>query len=150
MRHSSVAVENSIEFINVTEINPLISKCNIKVCYVGDTPNRNKSIITKEAAMKMAPSLRGCAIVGFYNEEKEDFEEHNRTISVSNGRFEIKDAIYPKNTAAAIPLAVAAVPPVKAPIKPSDFIFSITPFASKLPNPVRGTVAPQPAKSTSF
>ena len=52
--------------------------------------------------------------------------------------------------AAAIPPAAAAVPPVNAPINPSCFTFSIAPFASKLPKPVRGTVAPQPAKSTNF
>ena len=32
--------------------------------------------------------------------------------------FETRDAIYPKNTAAAMPPAAAAVPPVKAPSKP--------------------------------
>jgi len=55
------------------------------VCYVGDGPNRNKSIITKDVAKKMAPSLRGAAIVGYYNELKEDYEEHNRVIDISNG-----------------------------------------------------------------
>ena len=34
-------------------------------------------------------------IVGFYNSEKEDFEEHNRMIDISNGRFEIKDTTRP-------------------------------------------------------
>ena len=43
----------------------------------------------------MANSLPGCPIVGFYNEEKEDFEEHNRIIDVSNGKFEIKDTTRP-------------------------------------------------------
>jgi len=48
------------------------------VCYVGDTANRNKSIITKDTAREMAPSLRGCPIVGFFSEGADDFEEHNR------------------------------------------------------------------------
>ena len=43
----------------------------------------------------MANSLPGCPIVGFYNEEKEDFEEHNRIIDISNGKFEIKDTTRP-------------------------------------------------------
>lgn len=64
--------------------------------------------------------------------------------------FAINDAIYPKKTAAAIPPAAAAVPPVNAPIKPICPAFSIAPLASKLPNPVKGTVAPAPAKSTNF
>jgi len=79
MKHSSVLKLNSpIEFIESTKISPFVSKVQIKVCYVGDDPNRNRSIITKDTAKKMAPSLRGCPIVGFYNEKDEDFEEHNR------------------------------------------------------------------------
>ena len=62
--------------------------------------------------------------------------------------FEIKDAIYPKNTAAAIPPAAAVVPPVNAPTKPISWTFCTAPLASKFPNPVKGTVAPAPAKST--
>ena len=68
--HKSVCLDSPIEFINITPLNPLISKCQIKVCYVGDEPNRNKSIITKEVAKQMANSLPGCPIVGFFNEEK--------------------------------------------------------------------------------
>lgn len=64
--------------------------------------------------------------------------------------LETRDAIYPKNTAAAIPPAAAAVPPVNAPIKPFSCTFLIAPLASKFPKPVKGTVAPAPAKSTSF
>ena len=93
--HNSVRMETPCEFINVTPINPLISKCQIKVCYVGDKPNRNRSIITKEVAKQMANSLPGCPIVGFFNEEKGDFEEHNRIIDISNGKFEIKDTTRP-------------------------------------------------------
>ena len=83
------------EFINVKPLNPLISKCEIKVCYVSDEPNRNGSIITKEVARDMANSLPGSPIVGFYNEEKGDFEEHNRIIDISNGQFKIKDTTRP-------------------------------------------------------
>lgn len=64
--------------------------------------------------------------------------------------FETKDAIYPKNIAADIPAAAALVPPIKAPMKPFEPASVIAPFASKLPNPVRGTVAPQPAKSITY
>ena len=95
MVHKSIKLNTPVEFVNITPFNPLISKCEIKVCYVSDEPNRNNSIITKEAATKMANSLPGCPIVGFYNEEKEDFEEHNRIIDISNGKFEIKDTTKP-------------------------------------------------------
>jgi len=95
MQHTSIRLDTPIELINVTPLNPLISKCQIKVCYVGDTPNRNKSIITKDVARQMANSLPGSPIVGFYNEAKGDFEEHNRVIDISNGEFKIKDTTRP-------------------------------------------------------
>ena len=95
MRHTSIKLDTPCEFINVTPVNPLISKCEIKVCYVSDKPNRNRSIITKEVATQMANSLPGSPIVGFYNEDKEDFEEHNRVIDISNGEFKIKDTTRP-------------------------------------------------------
>ena len=88
-------MDTPIEFINITPINPLISKCQIKVCYVGEEPNRNGSIITKEVARDMANSLPGSPIVGFFNEDKQDFEEHNRVIDISNGEFKIKDTTRP-------------------------------------------------------
>ena len=88
-------MDTPIEFINITPINPLISKCQIKVCYVGEEPNRNGSIITKEVAKGMANSLPGSPIVGFFNEDKQDFEEHNRVIDISNGEFKIKDITRP-------------------------------------------------------
>ena len=95
MQHTSVKLETPCEFINVTPLNPLISKCQIKVCYVSDEPNRNKSIITKEVAKTMANSLPGSPIVGYFNEAKGDFEEHNRIIDISNGQFRIKDNTRP-------------------------------------------------------
>ena len=68
MMHSSIPV-GGCEFINITPINPLISKCQIKVCYVSDLPNRNGTIITKEFATKLANSLPGSPIVGYYNND---------------------------------------------------------------------------------
>ena len=84
-----------IEVLEFEAINPLISKCQIKVCYVGEEPNRNHSIITKEVAKDLGKTLPGCPIVGFYNENTGDFEEHNRTIDISNGKFQIKDTTRP-------------------------------------------------------
>ena len=93
--HTSIKLDTPVEFINITPLNPLISKCQIKVCYVGDEPNRNRSIITKETAKQMANSLPGCPIVVLFNEDKNDFEEHNRIIDISNGQFKIKDTTRP-------------------------------------------------------
>ena len=93
--NTSIKLNSPCELINVTPLNPLISKCQIKVCWVGDEPNRNGSVITKETALKMANTLPGSPIVGYYNEGDGDFEEHNRIIDISNGKWEIKDTTRP-------------------------------------------------------
>lgn len=74
--HRSIATIDAPEFINLQplDINPMMSKCEIKVLYVGG--NRNHSYITKEVATEMAKTLRGAPIVGYYKEEKEDFADH--------------------------------------------------------------------------
>lgn len=84
-----------IELINIVPFNPLISKCQIKVCWVGDQPNRNKSIITKDVAKEMANSLPGSPIVGYYNENTGDFEEHNKIIEIAGGKFRLKPTTRP-------------------------------------------------------
>ena len=80
MMHQSIATISSPEFINLEplDINPLMSKCEIKVLYVGE--NRNHSYITKDVAAEMAKTLRGAPIVGYYKEEKEDFADHGEQI----------------------------------------------------------------------
>lgn len=95
MKHTSVIAGAPCEFIDVKPLNPLISKCHIKVCYVSDKPNRNGSVITKEVATKMANSLPGSPIVGLYNEATEDFEEHSRSIEISGDKWEVKELTKP-------------------------------------------------------
>ena len=95
MKHSSIKLSTPCEIINVTPLNPLISKCQIKVCYVGEEPNRNSSVITKEVARNLANSLPGSPIVGYYNEEEKDYEEHNRELIIKDGKFVVKDTTRP-------------------------------------------------------
>ena len=96
MPHVSINMDDMpIEVLEFEAINPLISKCQIKVCYVGNEPNRNHSIITKDVAREIGKTLPGSPIVGYYNEEKEDFEEHNRIIEISNGKFQVKETTKP-------------------------------------------------------
>lgn len=78
----SVATIDSPEFINLepVDINPLMSKCDIKVLYVGQ--NRNRSCITKEVATQMSKTLRGCPIAGYYIENKEDFGDHGDQVII--------------------------------------------------------------------
>ena len=91
--HISIPKDAYCEFVNIEPINnTLWARCQIKVCYVSNEPNRNGSIITKEVARNMANSLPGCPIVGFYNKDKQDFEGHNRIISISGDNFTIEDA----------------------------------------------------------
>ena len=93
--NTSIKLNTPCELIDVTPLNPLISKCQIKVCYVGEEPNRNKSVITKDVAVKMANSLPGSPIVGFYNETTEDFEEHNQVIEIKGGNLIFKENTVP-------------------------------------------------------
>ncbi len=89
--HTSVRLESPIEFLNITPYNPLISRCEIKVCYVGDQANRNKSIITKAVATEMANSLPGSPIVGYWDEETKDFVSHSKILEVKDGQLVLKD-----------------------------------------------------------
>lgn len=80
--HQSVATIDSPEFINLQplDINPLMSKCEIKVLYIGE--NRNRSFITKEVATEMSKTLRGAPIVGYYKDENQDFRDHGDQIII--------------------------------------------------------------------
>lgn len=97
MKHISVPIDQSCEFINlVPQSNPLISKCLIKVCYVDDSnPNRNMSVISKETAKKLARGLPGSPIVGFYNQDKKDFEEHSKILRLEDGEWKLSDLTRP-------------------------------------------------------
>ena len=78
--HRSIATIDAPQFINLQplDINPMMSKCEIKVLYIG--ANRNHNYITKEVATEMAKTLRGAPIVGYYKEEKEDFADHGEQV----------------------------------------------------------------------
>lgn len=80
----SVATIDSPEFINLKpmDLNPLMSKCEVKVLYVG--LNRNNSYIDKATATEMSKTLRGCPIVGQYTEDKGDFEDHGDQVIINS------------------------------------------------------------------
>lgn len=92
--YTSIPIENSVELINIREDNPNVSYCQIKVLYIGD--NRNHTSISKEVAWKMGSKLPGSPIVGYYNFDSQDFEEHNRDIQIKdNGTFALIDMTKP-------------------------------------------------------
>lgn len=95
MRHISIPLNSTCEFLEAAPISPSISKVQIKVCYVGDEANRNGSIITKDAATEMAKSLPGCPIVGLFNADKGDFEEHSRKLTITNDSCTFEDLTKP-------------------------------------------------------
>ena len=80
-----------MEYIKGTQVSPLISKGICKVCYVGQQPNRNHTVITKDVATEMGRKLPGSPVVGYFNQDTKDFEGHNREIIVKDGKFEIVD-----------------------------------------------------------
>ena len=96
LRNRSVATIDSPEFINLAPdaINPGISKCEIKVLYLGK--NRNGSFIDKNTAIQMANSLPATPIVAAYNEDKEDFGDHGEVLHIEDGeiRFSCKTVPY--------------------------------------------------------
>ena len=80
--HQSVATLDNPEFINLEplDISPMISKCEIKVMYLGK--NRNRTMMTKDVATDMAKTLRGNPIVGCYKEDVGDFRDHGEKITI--------------------------------------------------------------------
>ena len=78
--YQSIATINAPEFINLQplDINPLMSKCEIKVLYLGN--NRNGTSISRAAAIDMAKTLRGAPIVGYYKKDKGDFFDHGEQV----------------------------------------------------------------------
>lgn len=91
--HVSLPIEDSIQFINATSVNPLINHCQIKVLYVGE--NRNKTVISREVAEEMGRHLAGCPIVGRFLEDEQDFEQHSRDIEIKDGKFTLIDLTKP-------------------------------------------------------
>ena len=93
--NKSIATIDSPEFINLQplDINPLMSKCEIKVCYVGD--NRNHSYASKDTLREMSKTLRGAPIVGYFKEEKNDFHDHGDKITIQDGEIRFESLTRP-------------------------------------------------------
>ena len=98
LRNQSVPVStvDNVEFINLSpsDISPLVSKCEIKVMYVGK--NRNGSYIDRQTAVDMAKTLRSVPIVGCYKEDLQDFGDHGEVLTIEDGevKFSCKTVPY--------------------------------------------------------
>ena len=93
--HRSVATIDSPEFLNLQplDLNPLMSKCEIKVLYIG--ANRNRTYISKEVATKIGENLRGAPIVGYYRDTKEDFTDHGEKIIIDDEGIKFECQTFP-------------------------------------------------------
>ena len=82
--HQYIATIDSPEFLNLSplDINPLMSKCDIKVFYVGE--NRNRTFINESVAAEIGKTLRGAPIVGYYKNNKEDFADHGEKVIIDD------------------------------------------------------------------
>ena len=95
MQHTSISMNAPIEVIEVKPFNPLISKCKLKAFYVSDEANRNGTVIDKETAKKIANSIPGSPIVGYYNESDQDFEGHKQIFEIKDGKLIITPLTKP-------------------------------------------------------
>lgn len=96
LAYKSVATIDSPQFINLQplDINPLMSKCDIKVFYIGE--NRNEtSIPTVQTATKIAKTLRGAPIVGYFKQSKGDFSGHGEQLILDDEGFHFSHLTRP-------------------------------------------------------
>ena len=94
--HQSIATIDSPQFLNLQplDINPLMSKCEIKVLYVGE--NRNHTFINQATAIQIGKALRGAPIVGYYKKNVEDYADHGEKIIIDDEgiKFECQTVPY--------------------------------------------------------
>lgn len=92
---SEPAAIPALDFIALDplDINPMISRCEIKVMYLG--ANRNGSYISKDTAANMSKTLRGTPIVAAWYEENQDFGDHGEVMHIENGEVTFSCATVP-------------------------------------------------------
>ena len=94
--HQSIATIDSPQFLNLQplDINPLMSKCEIKVLYIGE--NRNHTFINQATAAQIGKTLRGAPIVGYYKKNVEDYADHGEKIIIDDEgiKFECQTVPY--------------------------------------------------------
>lgn len=91
----SQAIVNTMEVLETKPISELVTEAIIKVCWVSETENPNLTVINKEVGKQIAATLPGAPVVGFFNEETGDFEQHSRKIEIKDGQLFAKDLTRP-------------------------------------------------------
>ena len=80
-----ILIKNQLDGVEKAAANGMVVKVNSVL--IPGLNDEHIVEIAKEVIEKMANSLPGCPIVGFYNEEKGDFEEHNKIFKIKNGKL---------------------------------------------------------------
>jgi len=80
-------------FVDIEYVNPLFSKCKVKVLYTGD--NRNNSSFTKDVVESALPSIYNIPIVGEFVEKQEDFGGHGGKIEISDDEIKFVQTTKP-------------------------------------------------------
>ena len=91
----SQAIVNTMEVLETKPISELVTEATIKVCWVAETPNPNDTVINKEVGRQIAATLPGAPVVGFFDEETNDFVEHSRKVEIKNGEIFTRELTRP-------------------------------------------------------
>lgn len=91
----SQAIVNTMEVLETKPISELVTEATIKVCWVSETENENLTVINREVGKQIAATLPGAPVVGFFNEETGDFEQHSRKIEIKDGQLFSRDLTRP-------------------------------------------------------
>lgn len=84
-----------MEVLQTKPLTELVKEVTIKVCQVSDLQNDNGTVINYETSKIIGSSLPGAPIVGFFNEQKNDFENHNRKLIIEDGKLKWKTNTRP-------------------------------------------------------
>lgn len=82
-----------INFEITESLSPLFSKAKVTVMYCGENPNR--SSFDKLDVEKAIPSLKNIPIVGYFNDEDENFGGHERSLVVEDDKLVVKTKTIP-------------------------------------------------------
>ncbi|MNH66539.1 hypothetical protein D3C73_185720 [compost metagenome] len=83
----------NVQLVDIEKVNPLFSKCKIRVLYTG--LNRNNTYISKAAVEQALPSIFNVPIIGEYFEDAENFGGHGGTIDVSGDKVKWVNTTFP-------------------------------------------------------
>ncbi len=87
----SQPIMNTMEVLKVKPVSELLTEAIIKVCWVSNEPNQNRTVITREVGQEIAATLPGAPVAGLYDKDTGDFVQHSTRVSLRNGEFEIED-----------------------------------------------------------